>query len=90
MKLTSRLGLSPLGAYHALMYGKSMYFDVGKAKRLLDWSPRFSNEEMFCDSYDWYLAHRDEVLGRTRRSPHASAIRQGVLRLVSHALQFAR
>jgi nucleoside-diphosphate-sugar epimerase len=89
MGLTGRLGLSPLGPYHALMYGKSMYFDVSKARRLLGWSSRHGNEEMFCASYDWYLAHREEVLGRTRRSPHASAIRQGVLRLVSHALQFA-
>ena len=28
MKLTSALGLSPLGDYHALMYGRTMYFDI--------------------------------------------------------------
>ena len=61
MKLTSALGLSPLVPYHALMYGRTMYFDVTKAKTLLGWSARFSNEEMFRDSYDWYLAHRDEA-----------------------------
>jgi nucleoside-diphosphate-sugar epimerase len=89
MDLTSRLGVSPLGPYHALMYGKSMYFDVTKARRLLGWSARFSNEEMFIASYDWYLAHRDEVLTRTGSSPHASAVKQGVLSLVSRALTFA-
>src|SRR6185369_17988109 len=30
MRLTSRLGISPLGAYHALMYGESMYFDTSR------------------------------------------------------------
>lgn len=86
MKLTSRLGMSPLGPYHALMYGRSMYFDVGKAKALLGWSARWSSEEMFRSSYDWYVGHRDEVLRRTAGSHHTSAVRQGVLRVVSRML----
>lgn len=90
MRVTSRLGVSPLGAYHALMYGRAMYFDVSRTKRELDWSARFSNEEMFADSYDWYLRHRGEVLGRTDASHHRSPVRQGVLAAVSVALGFAR
>jgi nucleoside-diphosphate-sugar epimerase len=86
MKLTSRLGLSPLGAYHSLMYGRAMYFDVSKARNLLGYSARFSNEEMFRDSYDWYLAHREEVLARRSGSHHTSAVNQGILRLVSRVL----
>ncbi|MGH7898046.1 MAG: NAD-dependent epimerase/dehydratase family protein [Candidatus Binatia bacterium] len=90
MSLTARLGVSPLGPYHALMYGRSMYFDVSKARRLLGWSAKFGNVEMFCDSYDWYLAHRDEVLGRASGSLHSSPVKQGVLGLVSRILQVAR
>jgi nucleoside-diphosphate-sugar epimerase len=86
MKATSRLGLSPLGAYHSLMYGREMYFDVDKARRLLGYQARFSNEEMFRDSYDWYLAHREEVLARKSGSHHTSAVNQGILRLVSRVL----
>lgn len=90
MKVTSRLGVSPLGAYHALMYGRSMYFDLSRTKRELGWSARFSNEEMFADSYDWYLRHRSEVLGRRDASHHRSPVKQGVLAAVSVALDFAR
>jgi nucleoside-diphosphate-sugar epimerase len=86
MNVTSRLGWSPLGAYHALMYGKSMYFDITKAKRELGYAPRHDNVEMFCDSYDWYVAHRDEVLSRRDASHHRSAVRQGILRAVSWGL----
>ena len=86
MNVTSRLGVSPLGAYHALMYGREMYFDLTRTKRELDWAPKFSNVEMFCESYDWYLAHRDEVLGRHHASHHRSPVRQGVLRAVSVGL----
>lgn len=81
MKVTSALGISPLGAYHALMYGRSLYFDISRAQRELGWQPRWSNEEMICQSYDWYLRHRDQVLRRSRSSAHRSAVRQGVLGL---------
>lgn len=86
MNVTSRLGVSPLGAYHSLMYGREMYFDLTRTKRELDWAPKFSNVEMFCESYDWYLAHRDEVLGRHNASHHRSPVKQGVLRAVSVGL----
>jgi nucleoside-diphosphate-sugar epimerase len=86
MKISSRLGLSPLGPYHTLMYGRSMYFDVSKARRMLGWSAVHSNAEMFCQSYDWYLLHRDQVMTRAPGSPHTSAVKQGVLQLVSRVL----
>lgn len=82
MKITSSLGFSPLGAYHALMYGRSMYFDISKAKQELGWTPRFSNEEMFVDSYEWYLANRTAVMQQTGASHHRSLVKQGVLKLV--------
>lgn len=86
MKITSALGLSPLGAYHALMYGRSMYFDVTKATTELGWRPRFSNQEMFVQSYAWYLQHRETVLREAGASHHRSAVKQGVLALVKHLL----
>jgi len=50
MRVTSALGLTPLGPYHALMYGRSLWFDVGKAMRELEWRPRWSNDEMLIRS----------------------------------------
>jgi nucleoside-diphosphate-sugar epimerase len=83
MHLASTLGISPLGSYHALMYGRSFYFDIAKARARLGWSPRYSNIEMFVESYDWYSANRNAVLGRTgASSQHRSAARQGILRLL--------
>ena len=90
MRATSRLGLSPLGPYHALMYGRSLYFDTTRAETELGWTPRFGNVEMICESYDWYVAHRDEVLARRGASHHRSPVRQGALRAVSWGLAFAR
>ena len=80
MNLCSALGLSPLGPYHALMYGRSMYFDIAKAKSELKWQPRFSNNEMFVESYRWYAANRDSVLrGSPGTSHHKAAVNQRAL-----------
>lgn len=86
MDALSWLGLSPLGAHHSLMYGREFFFDTSKARAELGWHPRRGNVEMFCESYDWYLAHRDEVLGRRDASAHSSAVKPKALRLASWIL----
>ncbi|MFA5140454.1 MAG: NAD-dependent epimerase/dehydratase family protein [Elusimicrobiota bacterium] len=70
-----------LRPYHSLMYGRSLYFDLCKIKKELGWSSRHSNEEMMIESYEWYKAHREEVLKAEGKSPHRSAVDQGLLAL---------
>ncbi|MCW6036940.1 NAD-dependent epimerase/dehydratase family protein [Spirulina subsalsa FACHB-351] len=86
MNLTSVLGISPLGGYHSLMYGRSMYFDTTKVERELQWKPQYSNLEMFIESYEWYLKNRDLILNHTAGSHHRSAVKQGILRLLKWIL----
>lgn len=82
MAVTSKVGLSPLGDYHTLMYGRSMYFDVSQTQDKLDYECRYSNAEMIAESYDWYVAHRDEVLSRRDASHHRSPVKLGVLKVL--------
>jgi nucleoside-diphosphate-sugar epimerase len=86
MRLTSTLGLSPLGPYHALMYGRSLFFDLKKPKEELGWSAVHGNVEMFCESYDWYVANREAVLASRGASHHRSALNEGILSLVKRVL----
>lgn len=86
MNAAGRVGLSPLGPYHSLMYGRSLYFDITKARQELGWQPRYSNAEMIIQSYEWYLAHQHETMTAGQRSPHRSAVKQGVLKLVKRLL----
>lgn len=87
-RVASRLGASPLGPYHALMYGRSLWFDISKARTELDYRPRFGNVEMLCHSYDWYIAHRAETLAKRVGSPHSMAVKQRVLGLAPAMLRF--
>ena len=63
--------LSPLAEWHYKTAHRDSFVDVEKAERLLGWHARLSNAQALCDTYDWYLAHR-ETLGRagtTHRVP---------------------
>lgn len=82
MKASTLLGLSPLGAYHWLVYGQEVYFDTDFPRAELGWRPRWGNVEMFIQSYEWYVANRDRILAEKGKSPHRSAVKQGVLGLL--------
>jgi len=75
-----KIGLSPLAPWHYLTYHKPFYFDVTKLSKL-GWRPRYSNDEMLSESYQWFLEHPARELAHTG-SPHRSAVKEGLLRLV--------
>jgi nucleoside-diphosphate-sugar epimerase len=81
MRVLAGLGLAPFAPYHWLLYGESLWFDVARARNELDWEPKHSNASMIIESYEWFLAHRDEVES-TARSHHQSPARPGLLRLL--------
>ena len=64
------------------MYGRSMYFDTSKAENELSWSPKYSNAEMFIESYKWYLDNRESIISNSNASHHRSAVKQGILGVV--------
>ena len=80
MKVSTRLKISPLAPYHWLVYGKDVYFDVAEARDELGWKPRWGNVDMFINSYEWYLSNRTRILEEKGRSPHRSAVKEGVLK----------
>lgn len=87
MNFTSAIGLSPLGPYHSLMYGESMYFDISMAKESLGFQPKYSNIRLFSESYDWYVKNRSKILsGEITGSGHQSKLKQGVLSLIPNFL----
>ncbi len=63
--------LSPLAEWHYRTAHKDSFVSIEKAQRLLGWAPRLSNAATLIETYDWYLAHRDELrsAGVTHRVP---------------------
>ena len=71
----------PFAPYHWLLFGESLWFDVSKAERELDWHPTHSNASAVIESYEWFLAHRAS-LGGDGKSHHQSPAKLGLLKLV--------
>ncbi|MFV0306256.1 MAG: NAD-dependent epimerase/dehydratase family protein [Desertimonas sp.] len=87
MRWSARAGLTPFAPYHWLMYARSMWFDIDHVGDRLGWSPSWSNDEMFVQSYEWFLANRDATtagVSHHRRTAHAGAL--GLLKRVSGLL----
>ena len=53
------------------MYSRSMWFDIDHVRDALGWAPRWSTDEMFAQSYDWFLAHRRSDGATARRTTAA-------------------
>jgi nucleoside-diphosphate-sugar epimerase len=90
MQISARIGLTPFAPYHWLMYGRSMWFDLDHVRDALGWSPKWSNDEMFADSFDWFCAHREQLDAGSsihRRPARAGAL--ALLKRVSRLLPLA-
>jgi nucleoside-diphosphate-sugar epimerase len=78
MRALSRIGVAPFAPYHWLLYAESLWFDTTRAQAELGWVPSHSNASAVVESYEWFLAHRDEV-GVAGRSHHQSPVKLGLL-----------
>jgi hypothetical protein len=83
MRLSARLGLTPFAPYHWLMYSESMWFDIEHARRQLGWSPKWTTDAMFAQSYDWFVANRASAAHGS--SHHRRTAKQGLLGALKHA-----
>ena len=63
------------------MYSKSMWFDLEHLETQLGWKPQWSADDMFAQSYDWFLEHR-AATSDANASHHRRTSKQGVLGLV--------
>ena len=85
MNISSFLKLSPLAPYHSLMYGRSLYFDNKKISAL-GWTSEYSNDQMFQESYDWYLANKENISLSSQKSAHKNRVQQKMLKLLRYFL----
>jgi nucleoside-diphosphate-sugar epimerase len=77
----NRIGLSPLSRWHIQTSQHNFYFDLTKAQTELNWRPKYSNQQMLAESFDWYLANRHHVASHETSSLHQRPLNWGILAL---------
>jgi nucleoside-diphosphate-sugar epimerase len=75
------VGLSPLAPWHYLTYHKPFYFDISNLLAL-GWKPRYSNDEMFRESFDWFKLNYDRLAATKAGSAHRRPVKEGLLWLL--------
>tara|TARA_R110000744_G_scaffold43147_4_gene96994 strand:+ start:19094 stop:20137 length:1044 start_codon:yes stop_codon:yes gene_type:complete len=80
--LADKLNLSPLAPWHYLTYHKPFHFNLTQEFKELEWRPKYSNNEMIENSYQWYLENKDKILGAGESSTHRGTLKQGILGLL--------
>ena len=83
LRLLDWLKLSPLAPWHYLTYHKPFYFDVTPLLNL-GWKPKYSNQAMLTESYQWFTEHFDEMkyLKNKEASAHRKPALEKILKLV--------
>ena len=85
MKLTSFLKISPLAPYHSMMYGRSLYFDNKKINSL-GWKSKYSNNEMFLESYENYIKNKSNLVNDTNLSDHKKKVKKKILNIIKYII----
>tara|TARA_B110000977_G_scaffold29967_1_gene39128 strand:- start:886 stop:1923 length:1038 start_codon:yes stop_codon:yes gene_type:complete len=56
IKLVYLLGLVSLGPYHQRMLISNLVLDTNRIKKKLNWAPKYTNEDMLIECYDYYIS----------------------------------
>ena len=83
LKILDFLKLSPLGPWHYLTYHKPFYFDSSSAYKKLNWKPKWSNQKMLIESYDWYINNKKNK-NSSEISLHKKPVKQKLLKLLKY------
>ncbi len=79
-KLISKTRLIPLQDYHFEVYGKSVFFDISKSKKILEWTPKYSNKDSIINSYQSFIYKKNNKIFDETISPHNSILKKGLLK----------
>ena len=75
------LRISPLAPWHYLTSHVPFYFDVSPLLAL-GWKPRYSNDEMFQESYEWFLQHPEGEHSSGEASAHRRPVQEQILKIL--------
>jgi nucleoside-diphosphate-sugar epimerase len=78
LRAMEAFNLSPLYKWVYETCDQDSYVDCGKIQKALGWRPKYSNAEMLCNTYDWYIKEGKPMALRTGTT-HRVAWKQGLL-----------
>ena len=87
IKIFSFLKISPVTTWHVNAIIKDQFYDISKSKRILNWYPKNNDKVTLCDSYDYYIKKRKNVLNKKNTSLHNKKLKKGILTILEFFLK---
>ncbi len=81
LRMLDLVGLSPLAPWHYLTYHKPFSFDMSPLLAM-GWKAKYSNDEMFRESYHWFTENYDRLVAEKAGSPHRRPVREKILKVL--------
>ena len=78
LRLFDVFKLTPLNIEHYMIADHDYVLDISKARKLLEWKPKTTNQQMMQQAYDWYVTHEEEL----RKDLKSDLPAQGLLKLL--------
>ena len=78
LRVLEALKLSPLYKWVYETASRDSFVSIDKAKRVLGWQPKYSNQDALVRNYEWYVEHLDDFAGESGVS-HRVPWKQGIL-----------
>lgn len=85
LNVLEKLQLSPIAAWHYKTLPVDSYVSIEKAKKLLNFRPKKSNEDLLLENYKWYENHRDTIINKVGIT-HRVGWNFGILNIVRRFL----
>jgi len=82
LKILEALNLSPLYPWIYETASKDSFVSIEKARRVLNFQPRYSNRDALLRNYRWYLANKDSLVHSGEGVTHRVPWKQKALKLV--------
>jgi len=83
LEILEKLHLSPIYPWIYETAAQESYVSIDKITDRLGFAPRYSNTDALIRNYDWYVANRDEIGGRTGVT-HRVPWKRGALKLARY------
>jgi nucleoside-diphosphate-sugar epimerase len=61
LKILNFFNLVPLGPYHQRMLVSNIVLDTSRIKKILNWKPSYTNEEMLIECYKYYINNTNSI-----------------------------
>ena len=81
MKFLDKLNLSPFSEWHYSIIDKEYVFDISKAQKILGWNPKKSNNQLFQESYNWFIENYEKL--RITGTTHKTKLNPKIFKLIN-------